>query len=307
MKRVAIAVVASACGAAAPPPTVHNQITDAVPTVQLALADRSIVRLAHTSPTGIVIEREVKTPAPIARLLWSGVDPIVWLSTGELGRIGAHGYAAIGTPAWRRVAQPAPQSMHIDSPMESLFAVAGGQTWASHCEWGMPYDGFQCTETVYTRVDAGGLAIVESAPTQAYVYDDEALPAQAGPSTYRVSLAPQPDDSGRDVAVLSCEGPDGSLQVPRMPDPEYSRGFSEPKWISLSPPLFEADQNFEGMIGWSKQRFFHGCAAEPAGSESATVGPGETVWLRTKSRLEVYWHGKKVGETELAAIAFHVP
>lgn len=330
MKRLAVIALA-ACGSAPPPPApVHNVVPENVPRVDVAIASGASVKLLHTTANGLVVDREVVVPAIVSRMVWSGADPVVWLDlpidpmtlrgddpsppgphASELGRITAKGYTSLPAPSWRRATRAPdgepPGDTHVEPAIEGLIAVEGGQTWASHCEWGFIADGIQCSETVYARVDDGSPAVVDTTPKGVYTWGSKLLPKQEGPAGYALALSKHTDDSagyGRETTTLACTGPDGGFELPPQPDPEYSRGFDTPTWISTSPPLFEVDQLFDGYVGYAEQRFFAGCKRAPEYS-SAVSGPDDTVWL-TGAKLEVYYHGRKIGETDPGTLAFHV-
>jgi hypothetical protein len=308
-------------------------VPDAVHDQRFVIVDGMTARLAHLTARGVAIDATVQLPAPVDVVVWSGADPVVWMTRrsnwfmggdpdaappgppNQMGTITASGFHALTPLAWPATPRPTnEQFADMASPADFVELIAGadGTTWQGHCSWYGGPDGGGCITMTYARRIPAPVVFATEPPARAPGW---APPAIAPSATTIVKLerpdslpdGASPDDGsgGQEYygpKFLHCTEPGRArVEYPRRGDDGAGDGLqSQPEWISTTPPIYQVDTAFWAGVGPAPEPsyvVFEGCAPSQRYAR-AFAGPHGLIILAGRE-LAVLAHGQLVARAAI--------
>ena len=303
-----------------------------VPSVELVTADNvdedghTPVRIAKTTPTGLVVVRTASAPGAISALAWIGPDPVVMLDSGEVGRVTARGYEAFKKVPIARWTIPKPHvatgpdepTGKFDTPRWRMIVDAAGAVWQARCDWGWDLgqgvahhcvpEGGRCDAWVFARVWPGPLELARTQPAAAFdsaAPPSIAAPAIAPPSSIHAELVQVGPDARQ---VLRCTEAGKTTQYPTDDDRDERQsngdGVDELTWLSATPPMLAVSRRV-GCLD-TEWVVFEGCQLSDRYSGAQFVaGPHDLLAILGSDGLSVLWQGHMIGTLDgVARFAF---
>jgi hypothetical protein len=317
MIRIAFAAaVLAACWRTTPPAQPPTPQIEA-PTVRLAVANRNHVMITEVSATGIAVKYQATLGSSVTAMYWAGADPVVQLLAtswdeettddssldGTIGRITEQGFVAYP-------ALPPSTWTHLDVPVTddtfevswwNLVVTPTNEVWQGRCKRAKAEAMDACVEWAWARIDVPG-AVSKDKPAEHVV----ALPViQPSPRTLVAFVPFQAKDDKVERMRLHCEHEAERLDYPSEADLEL--GMSRQagiRWISTTPPVFQAVHRRRGFRNYSELVVFEGCAVSRGFQNAELIGgPGEMIAMFNRKKLSVRWRGHELGTLPGATIA----